>query len=422
MLTGKFTILDGQPLPSCDSYVPLDLYWETPEGVQRTQDTLDHFDVNLSTWAWCQQLDYFSANDVQRYLDTMNDLEAANPEVRFIYMTGNAQAEGKAGYNRHLRNEQIRNFCRENGKILFDFGDLDSWYNNELHTYSYDGHIVPSEHPRHRGDEAAHTTYQSCEQKGRAVWWMLARLAGWSGPKTNPNCTGWWYTPGEEGTGLSIEVQGDSLFAAWYTFSEQTGQSIWHTSGGKMTDQYSYSGDLLEWNGWPLGSPHFPAQAEKVGTIQINFTSTNEAILAWMVGSKQGEKVICKFMNYASPGVKDTRDIQGWWYDPGLDGMGVFIEAQGNGLFMAWYHYREGGSSRWWTSGGYFPNGSATYTGDFFEWTDGQCIACPSYKEAQFIPGSQHPVSIHFFGDSQAALTWNGGTLNLERFSFGSIP
>jgi hypothetical protein len=69
--------------------------------------------------------------------------------------------------------------------VLFDFADLDSWWFNpvseewEHSTYDYDGSTVPVEHPQFNGSEAGHTTYESCEQKGRAVWWMMARLAGW---------------------------------------------------------------------------------------------------------------------------------------------------------------------------------------------------------------------------------------------------
>jgi hypothetical protein len=70
--------------------------------------------------------------------------------------------------------------------VLFDFGDLDAWYYDgstwDQATYTYDTAAVPHEHPNFQGDEAAHTTYASCEQKGRAVWWMLARIAGWQGP------------------------------------------------------------------------------------------------------------------------------------------------------------------------------------------------------------------------------------------------
>ncbi len=42
------------------------------------------------------------------------------------------------------------------------------------------------EHPHYHGDEAAHTTFESCENKGRAFWWLLARIAGWDGANINP--------------------------------------------------------------------------------------------------------------------------------------------------------------------------------------------------------------------------------------------
>ena len=34
-------------------------------------------------------------------------------------------------------------------------------------------------------------------------------------------------------------------------------------------------------------------------------------------------------------------------------GMGVFLENQGGTLFLAWYHYGEDGTSRWWSAGIY---------------------------------------------------------------------
>lgn len=182
---GAFCIFDGQ---EGETYITPELYWQSDEGMDYTRDVLnDNPSINTSMWCWCTQLDYYSEAEVEAYLDSIAVLESEFPGVTFVRMTGNAQAEGSDGYNRYLRNEQIREYCIANEKVLFDFADLDCWWFDpstqewEHHTYDYGGEDVPSEHPEFHGDEAGHTTYESCEQKGRAVWWMMAVLAGWEG-------------------------------------------------------------------------------------------------------------------------------------------------------------------------------------------------------------------------------------------------
>jgi hypothetical protein len=168
-------MMDGQQMTDyCETYVTPDLYWEGDSGLNITRSVLQNFDVNVSLWAWCTQADYYSESEVQNYLNRMTQLEAEFPHVIFIYMTGNAQSEEQ---NRAARNNQIREYCQNNNKFLFDFADFDCWYNGEQHTVSG----IPMEHPHYHGDEAGHTTYQSCENKARAFWWLMARLAGWSG-------------------------------------------------------------------------------------------------------------------------------------------------------------------------------------------------------------------------------------------------
>lgn len=180
-----YCVFDGQ---ESETYITPELYWESAAGIQMTRDVLNHNPtICTSMWSWCTQCDYYSQEQVQDYLDVMSQLESEFPDVTFIYFTGNAQSEGSSGYNRHLRNEQIRAYCQSNDKVLFDFADLDCWWFNpatqtwEQNTYSYGGSAVPSEHPHFSGDEYGHTTAESCEQKGRAWWYMMALLAGWSG-------------------------------------------------------------------------------------------------------------------------------------------------------------------------------------------------------------------------------------------------
>ena len=183
--SGSLGIFDGQ---ENEAYITPDLYWQTAEGMNFTRAVLDNNpSIKVSMWCWCTQLDYYTEDEVQVYLDSMTVLETEYPNVTFVYMTGNAQATDAEGYNRHLRNEQIRQYCEDHNKILFDFADLDCWWFNssdnewEYATCNYNGVAVPVEHPHFHGDEAGHTTYESCEQKGRALWWLMAMIAGWAG-------------------------------------------------------------------------------------------------------------------------------------------------------------------------------------------------------------------------------------------------
>ena len=179
-----FCIFDGQ---ETDSYITPDLYWETEDGLNNTRTVLQNNPtIQYSMWAWCGQLDY-SDTPVEVYLDALHSLSAEFPDVTFIYMTGNAQNQWGEGHIRHQHNNEIRQYCQANNKVLFDFADMDCWWYNpvsgewEFSTYDYYGEGVPVEHSQFHGDEAGHTTIESCVQKGRAFWWMMARLAGWEG-------------------------------------------------------------------------------------------------------------------------------------------------------------------------------------------------------------------------------------------------
>lgn len=127
--------------------------------------------INYAMFSWCSQAGY---SDWQSYLNTylsqMQSLELEYPNVTFIYMTGNAQGGSGTGYRRYQFNQAIRQFCIDNNKVLFDFADIDCWHNDEQDFYRYSGINVPIEHAQYSGNESCHTTYENCENKGRAVW------------------------------------------------------------------------------------------------------------------------------------------------------------------------------------------------------------------------------------------------------------
>lgn len=162
-------------------------YWRG-SGIDMTRSVLDaNPEMTVSGFCWCTDLNTASESFVAEYLAAMSILESEYPDVTFVYFTGTAEYDGGYGHNRFLRNEQIRKYCIENNKVLYDFADLDSWYYYpesgqwEHSTYQYEGITVPVEHPQLAGAEINHTTYASCLLKGKALWSMMASLQGWQG-------------------------------------------------------------------------------------------------------------------------------------------------------------------------------------------------------------------------------------------------
>ncbi|MFA5206065.1 MAG: hypothetical protein WC708_16835 [Lentisphaeria bacterium] len=197
---GRLSFWDG--IPEGDLGNPDRGTW-----AERTRNFLrnEGRDRNLVMWSWCGQVSSASAQDIKGYLDLMNGLEKEFPRVKFVYMTGHLDGSGKNG-NLNRRNEQIREFCKRRGKILFDFADLESydpdgkvnfmernatdacdyvagggrrknWADDWLARHPRSGIALP--------DNAAHTRPLNGALKGRAFWWMLARLAGWN-PSPQP--------------------------------------------------------------------------------------------------------------------------------------------------------------------------------------------------------------------------------------------
>jgi len=162
----------------------------------------EHADINVVIWSWCGQVSSASEEDIDTYLSLMSNLEADYPHVKFVYMTGHLDGSGLTG-DLHLRNEQIRAHCRNNGKILYDFADIES-YNPDG---EYFGDKIPDDNCDYdsNGDgvrdanwalqwqdqhtlgvdwfscSAAHSQALNGNLKAYAAWQLWARLAGWGG-------------------------------------------------------------------------------------------------------------------------------------------------------------------------------------------------------------------------------------------------
>ncbi|MCP4630594.1 MAG: hypothetical protein GY850_44835, partial [bacterium] len=140
--------------------------------------------------------------------------------VTFIFMTGHANGGGE-GDSSDSRNVQIRNHCLAYNRVLFDFSDIENYdpdnnyYLDKLVDdalyYDSNGDSARDSnwaseyltaHPGSEnykliyGDGGSYSGFQescahspeggetndatlNCVLKGKAVWWMLAGIAGW---------------------------------------------------------------------------------------------------------------------------------------------------------------------------------------------------------------------------------------------------
>ena len=164
----------------------------------------EHTEVNVIMWSWCGQAGWASNDEIDLYLSLMNELETDFPNVSFVYMTGHLDGTGENG-QLNQNNQRIRDFCKNNNKILYDFADIESFdpdgetnymllyandncdyttKENEDRNWATDWQNSHTEGVDWYGCSAAHSQALVGNLKAYAAWWLFARLAGWDNEQT----------------------------------------------------------------------------------------------------------------------------------------------------------------------------------------------------------------------------------------------
>ena len=135
--------------------------------------------TNVAFMKYCY-IDWQPGTNVEQrwneYRITMEALEADFPDITFVWWTTAVNTAGDAGDVREAFDNMLREYCINNGKVLFDLADIESHdlqgnpcYDDIGAEALYAGYAVDGAHPRDIGQL----------RLASAMWWLLARIAGW---------------------------------------------------------------------------------------------------------------------------------------------------------------------------------------------------------------------------------------------------
>jgi len=200
----------------------IDLSVDETAFIQATRNYLDDPDnaeVNVVMWSWCS---IGGHNVTGNYLPGMQTLideyghegskigtgsgQREQPVI-FIFMTGHAEAGNNTGTGRPGNQaDAILEFCRDNKYLCLDYygidthdmndnywsdagdnGDSDDYGGNFYEAWQRD-HDVGVDYYLNRDTPGGSVTYGqhnsqhiTANRKAFAMWWLLARIAGWDG-------------------------------------------------------------------------------------------------------------------------------------------------------------------------------------------------------------------------------------------------
>jgi hypothetical protein len=161
----------------------------------RIYTDMDNRTASRSVFPWGNTAED-SIVSMQDYLDAVDEYNAYAqdndlPTVVF-FTTGPIDGyTGENGWQRYQKHEYIRSHVRaDSSRVLFDYADILSWDNGTQTTATWSGHTYQTGNPTLATggtgysdgvNGGCHISEEGCLRLGKAMWWMLARIAGWDG-------------------------------------------------------------------------------------------------------------------------------------------------------------------------------------------------------------------------------------------------
>ena len=155
-------------------------------------------DLSISAMGlgWCWDTNITATEINASYLPAMEEYIAyctsMGYNTKMLFTTGPVdEYTGAIGYRQHMKYEAIRNYVNNHpnqGLALFDYADILCYDDNgDVSTATYDSSVYPIIATNNMGGgDVAHIGNNGATRLGKAVWWMMARIAGWNGsPQDN---------------------------------------------------------------------------------------------------------------------------------------------------------------------------------------------------------------------------------------------
>lgn len=176
--------------------------------------------------------------------------------TKYIFTTGPVDrpqhAGSENGFQREIKHDYIRDFVDDDpGRILFDYADILCWNNqgNQYMTDWNDGGTIRTHaqiHPDNMMDynsswntvphseDGDHIGEVGTVRLAKAMWWLLARMAGWDGTGVSSSESG--NQPDPEDPDLSLFVGSDYLRVNTSITYDQGRLRIYDMQGRKHTE------------------------------------------------------------------------------------------------------------------------------------------------------------------------------------------
>ena len=108
----------------------------------------------------------------------------------------------------------------------------------------------------------------------------------------------------------------------------------------------------------------------------------------------------------------------GVWYNPSESGRGYEIDLQGDTMIVTTYVYEDSGEPIWYLSSGTYDHNTGVFTSTYDSYSDGQCFGCP-YQAPTLHAGAAGPITVTFYTNQTATLTYPGGSTDLIKYQYG---